>query len=419
MLLRSTTACSLLPLLVFLACDEPVTNEPLVPDAGYTGPTNPAANPILATSDVPPGEVSMTPPTAADANAFDQAKLITRGMNIGNYLDQPGAPSKADQPQCPASPPIEGQGAGGGKVRAWMFEAAKLAGFDHIRLTVNWNCHTHATDTNPYAIDEAWLARVDWAVAHALTRNLAIIVDMHNYWDYFNLRPGERDKFMSMWTQLAEHYKDYPKQLFFELLNEPPYGFSDATLGADLRDAISAIRVSNPYRSIIYGGTDYNKTNNLALLTQLPTDDKNLIATIHYYAPYCFTHPGQTWDCHYPSNHDASNTTVQWPVLFPGDYVGEEAAQAAAAASQKKVADDFDAAAAMSQQIGRPIYNGEFGASMTRDMASRAAYIAAVARASEERNIGWANWGIVNCQFDAWNSNVDWYPQIIQALLPQ
>jgi len=419
MLPRSIIARSLLCFIACLGCDEAAQNERVLPDDGNTGPTNPEANPIMATSDVPPGELVMTPPTAEDADAFVQAKLISRGMNIGNYLDQPGRPADPSQPQCPASPPVEGQGAGGGKLRAWMFEAVKQAGFDHVRLTVNWNCHTHATDTNPYQIDEAWLARVDWAVAHALTRNLAIIVDMHNYWDYFNRMPNEREKFISMWTQLAEHYKDYPKQLFFELLNEPPYGFDDATLGNDLRDAISAIRVSNPYRTIIYGGTDYNKTYTLSRLTQLPAEDKNLIATIHYYAPYCFTHPGQNWDCNYPSNHDAANTTVSWPVLFPGDYEDNPAeAEAAAAASQKKVADDFDAAVAMAETIGRPIYNGEFGAASTRDLTSRGAYIAAVARASEERNIGWGHWGLVNCQFDSWNSNVNWFPQVIQALLP-
>lgn len=422
MLLRSIAVCSLLTLMFSLGCDDAAKSEKVLPESSKPGPGNPTPNPILATSDDPPGDVDLSPPTAADANAYDQAKLISRGMNIGNYLDQPGRPTDTTKPQCSSIPPVEGQGANGGKLRGWMFEAIKLAGFDHIRLTVNWNCHTHATDSNPYQIDEDWLARVDWAVAHALTRNLAIIVDMHNNWDYLDGLPGEREKFIGIWTQLAEHYKDYPKQLFFELLNEPPYyrenSGQDVTLGNDLRDAISAIRVSNPYRTIIYGGSDFNKTYTLPRLTQIPSEDKNLIATIHYYAPYCFTHPGQTWDCNYPANHDSSDTTVQWPVLFPNDYDEGDAGETAAARSQAKVTADFDAADAMSKQIGRPIYNGEFGAGSSRDMASRAAYIAAVARASEQRNIGWAHWGFVNCQFDSWQSNIDWYPEIIRALLP-
>jgi len=412
--LRPIVACCLASLVFSFGCDAAAPDAKIVPVSSSTVSSNTPPNPIFTTSETPPGDVDMTPPTADDANAVEQAKLIMHGMNIGNYLDQPGAPPKATQAQCPSSPPTEGQATNGGKVRGWMFAAVQQAGFDHVRLTVNWNCHTHATDTNSYQIDEAWLARVDWAIASALTRNIAIIIDMHNYWDYFDNPASEREKFISMWTQLAEHYQNYPKQLFFELLNEAPWNFDDSQLGTDMAAAIAAIRVTNPYRTIIYGGSDYNKAYTLPRLTQLPADDKNLIATIHYYSPYCFTH-GQTWDC--PAGHDKANQSVQWPDMFPDGETGD-AGQVAADASLQKVATDFDSAVSVGQQIGRPIYNGEFGAMNTRDVTSRAAYISAVARGSEQRNIGWANWGLINCQFDAWNSTVDWYPKIIQALIP-
>ena len=413
MLLRPIVAGSLASLVFSFGCDDAAPNVKIVPESSSSVSSTTPPNPIFTTSETPPGDVDMTPPTAEDANAVEQARLIMRGMNIGNYLDQQGTSTDQTKTRCPSSPPVEGQ-ATGGKVRGWMFEAIKQAGFDHVRLTVNWNCHTHVTDTNPYQIDDDWLARVDWAIAEALTRNMAIIIDMHNYSDYFNHLPNEREKFISMWTQLAEHYQSYPKQLFFELLNEPPYGFDDAQLGTDMAAAIAAIRATNPYRSIIYGGSDYNKAYTLPRLTQLPADDKNLIATIHYYSPYCFTH-GQTWDC--PSNHKIENQSVQWPDMFPDGETGD-AGQVAADASLQNLATDLDSAVSVGQQIGRPIYNGEFGAMVTRDVTSRAAYISAVARGSEQRNIGWANWGFINCQFDAWNSSVDWYPKIIQALFP-
>jgi hypothetical protein len=151
MLLRSIILCSLATLACTFACDDAAETTRILPDAGTPGPVA-SSNPVFGTPETPPGEVVMSPPTAEDADAFNQAKLIMRGMNIGNYLDQPGQPSPENRtnPHCPATPPTEGQGAGGGKVRAWMFEAIKQAGFDHVRLTVNWSCHTHATDTNPY-----------------------------------------------------------------------------------------------------------------------------------------------------------------------------------------------------------------------------------------------------------------------------
>jgi endoglucanase len=359
----------------------------------------------------------MTPPTAQDADATQQLKLIMRGMNVGNFLDQPGKPTDSTKSQCTVgAPPQEGQ-ATNGKLAGWMFEAISQAGFDHVRVTINWNCHTHTTDSNPYEIDKAWFDRIDWVIAHVLTRDMAAIIDMHNFWDYFNGLPGQRDKLVSLWTQIAEHYKNYPKQLFFEILNEPPYGFDEATWGTDLSAAIQVVRASNPYRTIIYGGTDFNKAYTLPRLVQyLPADDTNLIGTDHYYSPYCFTMtPPQTWDC--PANHRIGSQKVYWPVLFPDDVTGD-AGDAAAQASENKVKNDSDSKVSIAQQIGHPIYMGEFGAAGNRDLASRAAYIAAVARAAEERGIGWANWSFVDTPFDAWHSTVGWYPEIITALMP-
>ena len=301
-----------------------------------------------------------------------------------------------------------------------MFEAIREAGFDNVRITINWNCHTHATDSNPYEIDQDWFDRIDVLIAHVLTRNMAAIIDIHNFWDYFNGLPGQSDKFISLWTQIANHYQNYPKQLLFDILNEPPYGFNDATWGTDLAAAIQAIRVSNPWRTLIYGGTDYNKAYTLPRITQyLPTNDTNLIATIHYYSPYCFTTPPQAWDCvsYYGTAYASGMTDIQWPVPDPKDETGD-AGDAVAQASENKVKTDFDSAASIGQQIGRPIYLGEFGASSapTLTMTSRVAYITAVARAAEARNMGWANWGFVNTTFDAWDGTIGWYPQIVEAL---
>ena len=418
---RRAVIASLAGCVLFLGCDSapPADNSAVNSDAGTIG--NPKPNHLISeTSNNPPGTVDMTPPTAADADAAKQLALIMRGMNIGNYMDQPGKPNDSTKTQCPASgPPMEGAGAGGGRLAGWMFEAIHQAGFDHVRLTINWNCHTHVTDSNPYAIDQDWFDRIDWAIAHVLTRQMAIVIDMHNFWDYFNGLSGQSEKLGSLWTQIADHYKNYPKQLYFEVLNEPPWGFSETTWGTDLAACIAAIRATNPNRTIIYGGTDYNKAYTLTRLTSyLPANDKNLIATEHYYSPYCFTH-GQPSDCsaYYGTAYDATKPNVQWPVMYPGDFAGD-AGDAAAQKSLDTVKTDFDTIAASGQQIGQPIYVGEFGAPQSRDMVSRAAYIAAVARASEQHGMGWANWGFVNTTFDAWNGTTGWYPPIITALLP-
>ena len=288
-----------------------------------------------------------------------------------------------------------------------MFEAIRQAGFDHVRISINWNCHTHKVDDNNlYVIDQAWLDRLDWVVASVLTRDLAAIVNMHFNWDYVHGRPGARDQFISIWTQLADHFQNYPKQLFFEILNEPTK-IADATLGADYAAVIQIIRANNPYRTIIYDGNEWAKAYELPVLEQyLPSGEKNLIGTDHYYDPNCFA-LGQ--NC-------PSSQNVDWPISDPSAYSGD-AGDAVAADSEAAVKNHFDSVAAISQQIGRPIYLGEFGAESTRDQASRGLYIGAVARNAERVNVGWANWSFT-ATFDAWHGLVGWYPDVIAALRP-
>jgi len=423
MIRHPAVLASMAALIGLVGCDSPIPAT-VVPesDAGPSTTTGvDKRNPIIInSSNTPPASVAMTPPTAADADATAQLSHILHGMNIGNYMDQPGNSQDKTQSQCSPYAPAEGAGAGGGNVAGWMFDAIKFAGFDHVRLTINWNCHTgHDPGASPNDIDAAWFARIDWAIAHTLGRGMVMVIDMHNYWDYLNLLPGERDKLVSLWTQIAEHYKNYPKELYFEVLNEPQYGFDETIWGTDLAKCIQAIRATNPYRTIIFGGTDYNKAYTLTRLqSYLPANDTNLIATVHYYSPYCFTLQ-QAWDCPktYGNADSTSSTTVKWPIPFP-DNVDADAGTLIADKMMGLVNSDFDSAAAAGQQLGRPIYIGEFGAMDKQDLTSRAAYIHAVVQASESRGMGWANWGFVNTQLDAWKGTVGWFEPIINALRP-
>jgi endoglucanase len=416
--LRSLMVGSLATLVLSVACDSPppnIQNTQTTPTGGSSSTGNPKPNPITLTPDTVPGEVDMTPPTQQDADAYEQAKLIQHGMNVGNYLDQPGQrPNDPTKSQCMGVTPTEGQATGGGKLRGWMFEAIAQAGFDHVRISVNWNCHTHATDSNPYQIDQVWLDRIDTIVAHVLTRNMAAIVDQHFDWDYINDLPGARDQLISIWTQLADHFKDYPKQLFFEILNEPT-GISDSRLGADYATIIQIVRATNPNRTIIYDGNNWAKASALTNLTPyLPSDDKNLIGTDHFYDPYCFTSRDSTWDC--PTGHKVSNQAVHWPIMFPDDYAGD-AGDSAIQESQAFIRNHFDSVAAISKQISRPIYLGEFGADVSRDQTSRGAYLASVTRNAERIGMGWANWSFTQT-YDAWQGVTGWYPEVIEALRP-
>jgi endoglucanase len=113
-------------------------------------------------------------------------------------------------------------------VQEEYFDLIKDAGFDFVRLPVRWS--GHADKSSPYALDSVFLSRVDQVVGWALARNLLIIIDFHNYQEISENPGGERDRFLGIWKQLAEHYKGFPLEVMFELLNEPNNLFAGIAL---------------------------------------------------------------------------------------------------------------------------------------------------------------------------------------------
>ena len=206
---------------------------------------------------------------------FKLNQRLGRGVNFGNALEAPS------------------EGAWGMVLEASFFDVVKEAGFDTIRLPVSWTSHTDKE--SPYTVDADFMARVQWAVDEAIAHNLNIIVNVHHY-DELNADPvNEEARYLSIWQQIAEHFKNYPDSVYFELLNEPHDAFNnDATLWNQLLvKALNIVRESNPTRAVIIGPVSWNSIGSLDKL-QLP-DDPNIIATVHFYDPFTFTHQGAEW----------------------------------------------------------------------------------------------------------------------------
>ncbi len=365
-------------------------------------------NSIVAnTPEAPPATVAMTPPVAADANATEQLKLLMRGMNVGNFLD--ATPTEASWT--------------GDTLHGWYFEAIKEAGFDHVRIPVRWNAHATALAPD-YTIEPVFFARVDWAIAHTLTRGMAVVLTLQHFDEYYADPAGRRDQFLALWQQIATHYKNYPKALIFEILDEPQNKITQDIWNADMNAAVAQIRSSNPYRTLIVGGINYS---NVAELynnhVAFPAGDKNIIATFHYYEPYCFTIPPQTWDCNQwdaPFVHSGAFDfqNVKWPVLFPTDATSDAGTDSMAANNKAKIDNTFNQVSTWSKSAGIPVYLGEFGADTSRDVQSRASYLGYIVDESVKFGFGWANWSFIYT-FAAWNGTAGWYPEIISALTGQ
>jgi aryl-phospho-beta-D-glucosidase BglC (GH1 family) len=206
----------------------------------------------------------------------EAAKQIKRGINIGNTME----------------PPTEG-GWNNSAVKEYYFDDYKSAGFTCIRIPVRWEKHT--MENAPYTVDQAWLARVEQVVDWGLQRGLYIIINAHHEdWLKQNYSiKNYRDRFDSIWAQVAFRFKDKSDKLLFEILNEP-FGMSVQQVNDLNQRIIPIIRKTNPTRIIIYSGNDYTPSG--ALMAAAIPKDNYIMGYFHSYDPWNFAGLGQgTW----------------------------------------------------------------------------------------------------------------------------
>ncbi|MEV4050082.1 glycoside hydrolase family 5 protein [Amycolatopsis sp. NPDC049688] len=298
---------------------------------------------------------------------------LGRGINFGNALD-----ALDGGPELPLA-------------ERWFDEVA-AAGFDTIRLPVRWSAH--AGSRPPYAIDPAFFRRVDAGVHAALDRGLRVVVDVHHYAELCAAPDEHLPRFLALWRQIAARYAGHSGRLCFELLNEPRDRLTASRWNAVLAAALAAVRDADPGRTVIVGPAGMNSPGALRALA-VP-EEGNLIATVHYYAPFEFTHQGAGW--------------VEGAHRWLGHTWGGAADEAA-------VRDDLAEVAAWGRERGLPVFIGEFGAFSAADMASRARWTAFVRAEAERLGLSWAYWEF-GTDFGAYDPVcAKWREPLRQALL--
>ena len=121
-----------------------------------------------------------------------------------------------------------------------------------------------------------------------------VILDFHEFEAMSRDPAGLKGRFLAIWTELAQRYRNKPADVLFEVLNEPHGKLTAELWNEYLRDALAAIRRSNPERTVVVGPVEWNSIRKLDTLS-LPSEDRNLIVTVHYYSPFEFTHQGAAW----------------------------------------------------------------------------------------------------------------------------
>ncbi len=220
------------------------------------------------------------------------------GWNLGNTFDSVGLGGSED----PAS---EDETAWGNpnvtrEQIAWIADQ----GFKSIRIPITFDAKTGPAPE--YVVDPAYLERLAEVVNWSLDEGLYVMINMHHdSWIWVNGMGENHDevlaRFEAIWTQVADHFKDYPHELMFESINEPQfYGEQSGKSHQELLDTLNLsfyniVRASggnNADRPLVlptlYTNAGQEHLDALKAFIE-DLNDPYIIATIHYYGFWPFS----------------------------------------------------------------------------------------------------------------------------------
>ena len=260
-----------------------------------------------------------------DMNAIEITEVMGNGINLGNTMEAYGRPSHGINSDTSKYETFWGEPV----TTKEMIQGMKDAGFDSIRIPVAWT-NMMDFENGDYTINQKYIDRVGEIIGWAIDADLIVVVNDHwdgGWWGMFGsateaTREAAMELYTSMWTQIAEAYKDFDYHLIFESGNEEIGGRlndNDASWNSDSGSLSvdecyeTANKINQTFVDIIRAaGGDYNKDRFLLIAGYdtnigetcddryvMPTDTvKNkLIVSVHFYDPsgYCIFGSNGVW----------------------------------------------------------------------------------------------------------------------------
>jgi aryl-phospho-beta-D-glucosidase BglC (GH1 family) len=160
--------------------------------------------------------------SAADfEKATDAVRNMGVGWSLGNSLDSHNGSRMTDVAR---SQTIWGQP----PARPELMRMVKEAGFGTMRIPVTWYPHID----NDGKVDSAWMKRVHDVVDYVIDSGMYCILNVHHDTgaDSEGIKSwlkadestyiAQKDRFESLWRQIAMEFRDYGERLLFEGFNE-------------------------------------------------------------------------------------------------------------------------------------------------------------------------------------------------------
>ncbi|WP_299762300.1 glycoside hydrolase family 5 protein [uncultured Dokdonia sp.] len=229
-----------------------------------------------------------------DISSFELVSEMGVGWNLGNSFDV------EDRDKTLWNNPLPSQE---------IIDQVSELGFKTLRIPVTWDYHLG--ETAPYVLEEEYLDEVQKIVNYGLLNDMFVILDTHHEESWAGPVPENFDevspRMSSLWTQIAERFKNYGDKLIFEPLNEPrvigsPNEWSGGTAAErtilnDLhrvcQEAIRATGGNNTNRHLLISTYAASTVPSAMDDLVIPNNDSNVIISLHAYFPFLFALEGQ------------------------------------------------------------------------------------------------------------------------------
>ena len=177
-----------------------------------------------------------------------------------------------------------------------MFTRLKKYGFKTIRVPITWVKFMDDSGN----ISPEWMSRVKEVVKWITKEKMYCIINVHHDGAYNNwLTKGvsQKDKYINVWTQISNEFKNYNEYLVFESMNDVEYKIGDnydyLTLLTLTQAFVDVVRNSGGYngdRLLLISGANKDIDKTCSSEYKLPIDPSNKLAiSIVYNLPKQFS----------------------------------------------------------------------------------------------------------------------------------
>jgi len=229
-----------------------------------------------------------------DINSFQLVSEMGVGWNLGNSFDV------TDRDKTLWGNPLPSEE---------IIDQVIDLGFKTLRIPVTWDFHLG--NSEPFTLEEDYLDRIQTIVNYVLLNDMHVILNTHHEEEWAGPNPNNFEevapRLSSLWTQIAERFRNYGDKLIFEPLNEPrvigtPNEWNGGTaaerttlnnLHSVCHEAIRATGGNNTNRHLLISSYAASTVPVAMDNLVIPNNDPNVIISLHTYFPFLFALEGQ------------------------------------------------------------------------------------------------------------------------------